>query len=456
MKADQSILDSVRHDVASLERGLGPRDRTRLNEYLEHVREVEQRIQRAEKQARETLVVPDAPVGVPASFEEHVGVMFELMAVAYEADLTRVFTFMMNREASQLVFPNLGVNEPWHHTSHHGNEPEKLAALVKINTWQIELFGRFLDRLAKTPDGDGSLLDHSLILYGSGMSDSNSHSALDVPLLLAGQGRRPDDRRPPPRRAEGDAARQRDARPGAEVRRGGRSVRRQHRTVRAVIADVMKRPLVGLQPCCCSGGGAGGGAGGRHGDAAHRRGQGGRPRRGAAPDRRKADVNASEPDGTTALHWAVRAGDRETVAAPAEAGRQGHRRQSVRRDADGAGGDQRQRRDRPAAARRRRRRRARANPEGETALMTAARAGSIETTTLLASRGADVNARESWFGETALMWAAAENHADMVRTLASLGAEINARSNVVEAPELEFPKSGGPNMPFAARRLDAR
>jgi hypothetical protein len=188
MQADQSILDSVRQDVASLQRGLGPRDRGRLNEYLDHVREIEARIQRAERQATTEIKVPDAPVGVPASFEEHVGVMFELMAVAYEADLTRVFTFMMNREASQVVFPNLGINEPWHHTSHHGNEPEKLAALVKINTWQIELFGRFLDRLQSTPDGDGSLLDHSMILWGSGMSDSNTHSALDVPLLLAGKG----------------------------------------------------------------------------------------------------------------------------------------------------------------------------------------------------------------------------------------------------------------------------
>jgi hypothetical protein len=188
MQADQSILDSVRQDVASLQRGLGARDRGRLNEYLDHVREIEARIQRAERQATTEIKVPDAPVGVPVSFEEHVGVMFELMAVAYEADLTRVFTFMMNREASQVVFPNLGINEPWHHTSHHGNEPEKLAALVKINTWQIELFGRFLDRLQSTPDGDGSLLDHSMILWGSGMSDSNTHSALDVPLLLAGKG----------------------------------------------------------------------------------------------------------------------------------------------------------------------------------------------------------------------------------------------------------------------------
>jgi Protein of unknown function (DUF1552) len=187
MRADQSILDSVRQDVASLQRGLGARDRGRLNDYLEHVREIESRIQRAERQVSEEIRVPDAPVGVPTSFEEHVGVLFELMAVAYEADLTRVFTFMMNREASQIVFPNLGINEPWHHISHHGNEAEKLAALVKINIWQIELFGRFLDRLRSTPDGDGSLLDHSLILWGSGMSDSNAHSALDVPLLLAGK-----------------------------------------------------------------------------------------------------------------------------------------------------------------------------------------------------------------------------------------------------------------------------
>jgi ankyrin repeat protein len=163
---------------------------------------------------------------------------------------------------------------------------------------------------------------------------------------------------------------------------------------------------------------------------------------------RKADVNASGPDGTTALHWAVRADDRETVALllrhgakVAVANRYAVTPMSLAATngsveivrlllAAGAAPDT-------------------ANPEGETALMTAARAGSIETTKLLASRGANVNARESWFGETALMWAAAENHADMIHTLATLGAGIDARSNVVEAPELEFPKSGGPNMPFA-------
>jgi hypothetical protein len=188
MRQNRSILDSVTGDVAALERGLGARDRVRLDEYLEHVREIETRIQRAEKQATTEITVPVAPIGIPDSWEEHASVMFDLMAVAFEADLTRVFTFMLNREASQLVFPNLGFNEPWHHVSHHGNEPEKLALLVKLNTWQIELFGKFLGRLRSTRDGNGTLLDHSTLLWGSGMSDSNTHSPLDVPYLMVGGG----------------------------------------------------------------------------------------------------------------------------------------------------------------------------------------------------------------------------------------------------------------------------
>jgi hypothetical protein len=188
MRQNRSILDSVRGDVAALERGLGARDRVRLDQYLDHVREVETRIQRAEQKAATELVIPRAPVGIPESWEEHASVMFDLMALAYEADLTRVFSFMLNREASQLVFPDLGFNEPWHHVSHHGNEPEKLALLVKLNTFQISLFAKFVDRLKKTPDGDGSLLDHSVIVWGSGMSDSNTHSPLDVPYLMVGKG----------------------------------------------------------------------------------------------------------------------------------------------------------------------------------------------------------------------------------------------------------------------------
>jgi hypothetical protein len=188
MQQNRSILDSVRGDVAALERGLGARDRVRLDQYLEHVREIESRIQRAEQNATSEVLVPVAPVGIPDSWEEHATVMFDMMALAYEADLTRVFSFMLNREASQLVFPNLGFNEPWHHVSHHGNDPEKLALLVKLNTWQIQVFGKFLERLRSTPDGDGNLLDHSVILWGSGMSDSDAHSPLDVPYLQVGKG----------------------------------------------------------------------------------------------------------------------------------------------------------------------------------------------------------------------------------------------------------------------------
>lgn len=185
---NRSILDSVKADVSALERGLGARDRVRLAQYLDHVREIEARIERAERQSASQVEIPRAPIGIPESWEEHALVMFDLMALAYEADLTRVFAFMLNREASQLVFPELGFNEPWHHVSHHGNEPEKLDLLVKLNTWQIGVFGKFLERLRSTPDGDGNLLDHSVLLWGSGMSDSNSHSPLDVPFLMVGRG----------------------------------------------------------------------------------------------------------------------------------------------------------------------------------------------------------------------------------------------------------------------------
>jgi hypothetical protein len=188
MRQNRSILDSVRGDIGALEQGLGTRDKVRLDQYLDHVREVEARIQRAERQAATDIVLPRAPIGIPDSWEEHATVMFDLMALAFEADLTRVFSFMLNREASQLVFPGLGFNEPWHHVSHHGNQAEKLELLVKLNTWQMSLFGKFLERLRSTPDGEGNLLDHSAVLWGSGMSDSDRHSPLDVPYLMVGKG----------------------------------------------------------------------------------------------------------------------------------------------------------------------------------------------------------------------------------------------------------------------------
>jgi hypothetical protein len=188
MARDRSILDSVKQDVADLEASLGPRDRTRLEAYLENVREIERRIQRAEKQATTEIRVPDAPIGIPESFEDHAMLQFDLLALAYEADITRVFTYMISRDASQRVYPNLGLSEPHHSMSHHGGDEAKIQNLVKLNTYHISLFGKFLDKLQSTPDGDGSLLDHSLILWGSGMSESNTHSRLDIPTMLVGGG----------------------------------------------------------------------------------------------------------------------------------------------------------------------------------------------------------------------------------------------------------------------------
>jgi hypothetical protein len=188
MQNDKSILDSVQQDVKDLQGGLGPKDRARLTDYLENVREIEKRIQRAEKQATSEITVPDAPIGVPESFEEHVGLQFDLLALAFEANITKVFTFMLSRDASQRVYPNLGFAEPHHSMSHHGNNPEKLANLVKLNTYHMSLYAKFLDKLASTPDGDGSILDHSLIVYGSGMSESDTHSRLNIPVAIAGGG----------------------------------------------------------------------------------------------------------------------------------------------------------------------------------------------------------------------------------------------------------------------------
>jgi hypothetical protein len=187
-QTDRSILDSVRDDVRELQAGLGRRDQGRLSEYLDNVREIEQRIQRAEKQSATSVEVPNAPVGIPETFSEHMMLMFDLLAVAWQADMTRVFSYMLNRDVSQRVYPEIAISEPHHAMSHHGKDTKKLEGLVKLNTWQVSLFAKFVDRLAKTPDGDGSLLDHSVIFWGSGMSESDLHFRLDVPTLLVGKG----------------------------------------------------------------------------------------------------------------------------------------------------------------------------------------------------------------------------------------------------------------------------
>ena len=186
MKTDRSLLDFVADDLRDVQSGIGARDRVRLDQYLDHVREIERRIQHAEQQAESLLAVPNAPVGVPESFEEHVTLLFDLLAVAYQADLTRVFTFMLGRELSQRTYPHIGVTEPHHSISHHGNRPPAIEGHAKVNTYHLMLFAKFIERLRSTPDGDGSLLDHSLILYGSGMGNGNVHSADLLPTLLVG------------------------------------------------------------------------------------------------------------------------------------------------------------------------------------------------------------------------------------------------------------------------------
>jgi hypothetical protein len=188
MRTDRSILDFVRSEVGRLETGLGAEDRGRLGEYLGHVREIERRIQRSEAQAGATPDVPPEPVGVPESYEEHVALMFDLLALAFQDDLTRVFTFMIAREVSQRTYPNIGVTEPHHTISHHGNRAAAIEAHAKVNVYHVQLLARFLERLRSTPDGDGTLLDHSLIVYGSGMSDGNGHTGGPLPLAVVGRG----------------------------------------------------------------------------------------------------------------------------------------------------------------------------------------------------------------------------------------------------------------------------
>ncbi len=186
MRTGRSILDSVQGDLARLQHEVGPSDRSRLDDYLGHVRETEQQIERAERQASGDTHIPDAPVGIPDSFAEHVGLQLELIALAYEADLTRVFTFMMSRDVTQRTYPEIGITEPHHALSHHQGNEEHQRQLVKLNTYHITLFEKFIARLASTPDGDGTLLDSSMVLWGSGMSESNNHERTDLPTLLVG------------------------------------------------------------------------------------------------------------------------------------------------------------------------------------------------------------------------------------------------------------------------------
>jgi Protein of unknown function (DUF1552) len=189
MRKDRSLLDAVVERIADLQQGLGAKDRSKLAEYLDSVRDVERRIQRAEAQSARELPVVEQPSGsAPAAFEEYVRLMFDLQVLAYQCDLTRVITFMMTPELSARTYPEIAVPEPHHALSHHQNRPENLDKLTKLQTYHAGLLSYYLAKLKATPDGDGSLLDHLTLLYGSGMSDSNVHDIHGLPIVLIGGG----------------------------------------------------------------------------------------------------------------------------------------------------------------------------------------------------------------------------------------------------------------------------
>jgi Protein of unknown function (DUF1552) len=187
LKTSGSILDWMTSDLARLQRELGAGDRTRLGEYLDSVREVERRIQKAEQQS-ESNALPDLerPATVPAVWEDHVRLMFDLQVLALQADVTRVITFQLARETSTRTYPQIGVPEPHHPVSHHTNDPEKLAKLAKINAHHVSLFAYLVERLRATPDGDGTLLDHTIYMLGSGMGNPDIHDHTNLPIVLAG------------------------------------------------------------------------------------------------------------------------------------------------------------------------------------------------------------------------------------------------------------------------------
>jgi len=189
MRKTSSILDSVLDEVATLQKTLGAGDRSKLNEYLEAVNEVEQRIRRTESAGVAAgIAMPSRPDDVPESFEDYVNLMFDLQVLAYQGDITRVTTLLMGRETSPRTFEQIGVPEQHHSCSHHIDNPELMARKAKIDQYHVALFGQFLQKLQATQDGDGTLLDHSMILYGGGLGNGNLHDHVNLPVLVAGHG----------------------------------------------------------------------------------------------------------------------------------------------------------------------------------------------------------------------------------------------------------------------------
>jgi hypothetical protein len=181
-----SILDRVQEQAARLQASLGVKDRVVVSDYLDSVREIERRVQMAAQQDMSRLEIPDAPVGTPNDLTEHFTLMFDLMALAFQADITRVITFSMDREASMRTYTNLGIAEGFHPLSHHGNNAQKMERLVQIQRYHSEVFGKFIDRLSKAKEADGTVLDHSTILFGSNMSNSDRHNNDPLPAAILG------------------------------------------------------------------------------------------------------------------------------------------------------------------------------------------------------------------------------------------------------------------------------
>ena len=186
LRRSRSILDSLMESLSDLEYELGSGDRSRLDEYLTAVRDVERRIQNAEEQSAMDLPLVEQPGGIPANYEEYSALMCDLQVLAYQCDLTRVATFMLGREYSGRTYPQIGITEAHHPLSHHQDDPAKIALLAKLNAYHASLFASYLEKLRSTPDGDGSLLDHTLLLYGAGMADGNSHDSNNLPMMLIG------------------------------------------------------------------------------------------------------------------------------------------------------------------------------------------------------------------------------------------------------------------------------
>ena len=181
-----SLLDSITEQFGSLEKELSANDRSRLQDYLTEVREIERRVQKFNEKLSSDLVLPDAPSGIPRDFESHLALMFDLQVLAFKADITRVSTLMMARENSNVRFPGSGVTEGFHNASHHSNDRKNMEQFARINTYHTTLLADFFKKLSETPDGDGSLFDHSMVLYGSSLSDANEHNFNPLPVILAG------------------------------------------------------------------------------------------------------------------------------------------------------------------------------------------------------------------------------------------------------------------------------